>query len=83
MTALALLLVALALTGPAHAEACRRTESEASRAGPAAPCPPGRRVEPYDPDAVRAGRRPGTIDFGNGTEVRIGGRVRMDYDVRR
>lgn len=65
----------------------------------AAPCPPGEgprgkrtgrpacegaeKLRPYDPDAARAGRSPGFIDLGHGTEVRIGGRVRMDYDARR
>lgn len=41
------------------------------------------KLEPYDPDRVRAGSRPGFIDLGNGTEVRIGGRTRLDYDTRR
>jgi hypothetical protein len=29
------------------------------------------------------GRQPGFIDLGNGTEVRVGGRVRIDVDHSR
>lgn len=41
------------------------------------------RLRPYEPERQRAGRTPGSVDLGNGTEVRIGGSVRMDYEVRR
>ncbi len=47
------------------------------------PCPPDRRVVPYDPDRTGTGRRSGPIDLGNGTEIRVGGRVRTEYDLRR
>ena len=41
------------------------------------------KVVPYEPGAQRAGRQPGFIDVGSGTEIRVGGRVQMDYDTRR
>ena len=80
----ALLAVAGSLAvgvGPALADPCRG--AKARKASRLSECAPPRKVEPYDPDRVRAGRTPGFIDLGNGTEVRIGGRVRMEYDVRR
>ena len=68
--------------GVALADTClnptTKTKSAKSR-----DCPPAAKVEPYDPDRVKAGRNPGFIDLGNGTEVRIGGRARMDFDTRR
>ncbi|WP_375459777.1 hypothetical protein [uncultured Enterovirga sp.] len=75
----ALLLLAV----PAAAETCPVRGDSAQRARRPATCPPPAKVEPYDPDRARAGRRPGFIDLGGGTEVRIGGRARVDYDVRR
>ena len=32
---------------------------------------------------ARQGRSPGTIDLGNGTELRVGGRARFETDRRR
>lgn len=81
-----LLLAALvwaAAAGTAAADTCRRTEAGRDVPVRTERCAPENRVEPYDPDRVRAGRRPGFIDLGNGTEVRIGGRVRLDADTRR
>lgn len=76
------LLVGLAV--PALAEPCRSGPNAAAKRGCATTPPGQRRFEPYDPtQAVRAGRTPGFIDLGNGTEVRISGRARMDYDLRR
>lgn len=46
-------------------------------------CPPTKRFEPYDPDRMRGGSRAGTIDIGGGTEVRIGGRTRFEYQYTR
>lgn len=79
-------LVAFALTalgGPSPGEACRRADDAKARRTASRDCPPRERLEPYDPSRSRAGRTPGFIDLGNGTEVRIGGRVRTEYDVRR
>ena len=74
----------LAGWGGALAESCRSPpgvkETPASRTRD---CPPEERLQPYDPDRVKAGRSLGVIDLGNGAEVRIGGRVRMEYDTRR
>ena len=64
------------------ADACRRT-GDKQKSAQSVPCGPDQRVEPYEPARVRAGRNPGFIDLGNGTEVSVGGRVRMDYDRRR
>lgn len=71
----------LLVTGPANAESCRIPDRPDRRT--ATPCPPAERLTPYDADAARAGRTPGFIDLGGVTEVRIGGRARLDYDVRR
>ena len=77
---LAALLAAFSL--PAAAESCRRAgEPDARRQNPS-DCADSERLQPYDPDRVRAGNRPGIIDLGNGTEVRVGGRVQFDYDTR-
>jgi hypothetical protein len=43
------------------------------------PAPP---VKPFR-EETRAGRDPGTIDLGNGSSVRVGGRVRVDAATRR
>lgn len=65
---------------PTYAETCGAHERGA---GTKRSCPPSAgRFELYDPDRVRSGRTPGFIDLGNGTEVRISGRARLDYDVR-
>lgn len=79
------LTILLVLAASASAETCPKPSDLARRAaGAPASCPPGaRKAEPYDPDRARAGSRPGFIDLGGGSEVRIGGRARMDYDARR
>ena len=81
------LLVGLAWTGssvPSLAVSCPAEPAKrGSRAASRKDCPPPRKLEPYDPGAVRAGSRPGFIDLGGGTEIRVGGRARFDYDVRR
>ena len=65
---------------PALAQSC---PDRAAKRAKSADCAPPRKIEPYDPVRVSAGRTPGFVDLGNGTEVRISGRVRMDYDLRR
>lgn len=45
--------------------------------------PKPKKFEPYDPDRQRAGSRPGFFDVGGGTEVRIGGRTRVEYQYTR
>ena len=45
-------------------------------------CPPPK-LEPYDPDRVRAGTRPGFVDLGSGTEVQVSGRARAEFTTRR
>lgn len=80
--AAAVALAASLIAAPAWAEPCRASTGKAASARASA-CQPPRKFEPYDPDRVRAGRTPGFIDLGNGTEVRVSGRVRWDYDVRR
>ena len=73
-------LVACANGSGALADACRRPDGKKARP---IECRPDQRLEPYDPARLRAGRRPGSIDLGNGTELTVGGRVRMEYDTRR
>lgn len=79
---LALIGVA-AFTTSASARPCRSGETPQALAEGRRTCEPGERLKPYDPDALRAGTRPGFIDLGGGTEVRVGGRVQMEYETRR
>lgn len=78
-------IASLLLVGtPALAETCRapdRPDRKVVSGGTR--CPQAERPTPYDPDRARAGRTPGFIDLGGGTEVRIGGRAKFDYDVHR
>ena len=73
----------LLATSPALSETCRLPAGEAKSPANRSRCNPAQRLQPYHPDAVRSGKRPGFIDLGNGTEVRVGGRAQMDYDMRR
>lgn len=57
-----------------------RPETASRRGGQ--DCQPPK-LEPYDPDRVRAGTRPGFIDLGGGTEVQVGGRARAEFTNRR
>jgi hypothetical protein len=79
LPALMLASAVAAMSGAASARDCR----------PAADAPPGVRVPDrpgckpaQTPKAaepgLKAGREPGFVDLGNGTEVRIGGRVRVE-----
>ena len=82
----ALLAVAAALAlslEPAVAESCPPDRGAASSRSRRACPPPAERLRPHEPDRLRSGREPGFINLGNGTEVRIGGRVRLDADTRR
>lgn len=45
--------------------------------------PAPKRFEPYDPDRMKAGSRPGFVDVGGGTEVRVSGRSRVEYQYSR
>ena len=78
-----LIVLPLALTAAAaDAKPCRPVDARESRAERPG-CDKGEKLVPYEPGAQRAGRSPAFIDLGNGTEVRVGGRVQMDYDRRR
>lgn len=83
-TILALALVAAA-TSAAQAGPC--DDAPGSSRGTARQrrdCPePAKRFEPYDPDRAKAGSRPGFIDLGGGTEIRVGGRARVEFEGRR
>lgn len=77
------LTVAITLTSSAaFADSCRRS-AEPQGKRKAADCSPSERLGPYEPEKLRAGHDRGFIDLGNGTEMRVGGSVRMDHDVRR
>lgn len=80
MKAVLLLAALVACASPlAAAERCQ----DKPRSGKAG-CPqPERKFEPYDPDRLKEGRRPGFIDMGGGTEVRVGGRARYEYGTQR
>ena len=78
--------ILLSLGAPAHAKDCPKGDAPArtrpaqeTGSGTALPAPP----RPDDRAALKAGERPGFIDLGNGTEVRVGGRVRLDVDHSR
>jgi hypothetical protein len=75
-------LCASASLASAEARPCR--PGEAPRFSPQGrpTCEGAQKLQPYDPAAQRSGSRPGFVDLGNGTEVRVGGRVQMDYDAR-
>ena len=81
---LALAILLAAGGGAASAEWCRQPARGTRQVDErTARCKPEDKLRPHDPDRLRAGRQPGFIDLGGGTEVRVGGRVRLDYDVRR
>lgn len=77
------LLWTAALLADAEARPCRPGEAPRFSDDGRAHCDTGDKLRPVDPAAPRAGSRPGFIDLGGGTEVRVGGRVQMDYDARR
>ncbi|HMO29680.1 hypothetical protein [Enterovirga sp.] len=76
------LFAAGTLSVPAASAGCDKQGTRQARSGCARAEAP-KKFEPYDPSAARAGSRQGFIDVGGGTEVRIGGRVRADYQYTR
>ncbi len=78
-----LLILPLAISATtAAAKPCRPGDvRSASQERPG--CERPEKLVPYEPGAQRTERPPGFINLGNGTEVRVGGRVQMDYDRRR
>lgn len=74
--------VSLMSAGPVLAAPCKEPEGRAATSRKNCP-PPPRKVEPYDPERLRVGSRPGFIDVGGGTEIRVGGRARMEYGTAR
>jgi hypothetical protein len=77
---LCLALAAGALASPVRAETCRRPATARAAARKPVDCKPTEKLVPYE--AERSRDRPGVFQFG-GTELRVGGRVQMDYDTRR
>lgn len=75
-----LVLVALAALA-SQAAAAERCPAK-PRGGRTTCLPTERTFEPYDPDRLKGGSRPGFIDLG-GTEVRVGGRARYEYGYQR
>jgi len=76
---LATILLATAL--PAAARDCRVPEAPPGVSVPSRPgcsAPEAKPARPADPRAVRTGRNPGAILLENGTEIRIGGRIRFE-----
>ena len=80
---LLVVLLQMSATGSSLAEGCRQPGEPARNGSLLPPCRPAERLQPYEPDRVRAGRTSGSIDLGNGAEVRIGGSVRFEGDLRR
>ena len=80
------LMAGLALLGhPAWAKECRATDTALRVRGALQPgCAAAAATAPRPRDeALRAGRTPGFLDLGNGTEIRISGRVRAETVLRR
>jgi len=74
-------LLLLAAAVPTAARDCRVPEAPPGVAvppRPGCPAPEAEPARPADPQAVRAARSPGAILLENGTEIRIGGRVRFE-----
>ncbi|HEX2137954.1 MAG TPA: hypothetical protein VHG30_19030 [Microvirga sp.] len=73
----------LGLAGSASAAECRRAGLPAgAKAGAAQRCAPKLEPETGARERLQPGRTPGFIALGNGTEIRIGGRVRFDAIAR-
>ncbi len=82
--ALPLALVSLTVASSALAVPCPAPGSRAAKTARADCAPAPKKFEPYDPDGVRSSRgRDGFVDVGGGTELKVGGRVRFDYDRTR
>jgi hypothetical protein len=87
--AAALALTAMMLAGitPLSARECRIVADAPPgvRMPPQVGCQPVRATaaKTQQPPNLRAGREPGFIDLGNGTELRIGGRMRAESVVHR
>lgn len=82
LIAFLLLIAAVACSASVAFAACNeggRQTGASARAGCAKP----KKFEPYDPDRVRSGSRPGFFNIGNGTEVRVSGRARVEYQYTR
>lgn len=87
MARIALVGACLALgAGPSVAKDCRVPEAPPGvRVQPPVGCEPtGRDVRKAGTGAaMRSASEPGLIDLGNGTQVRVGGRVRVEAGTRR
>ena len=82
MKAAAPFLLVLLGAAPALAAECRSGDLPPGvRADKVPACRP--RPAPAEAPRVRAGSQPGFIDLGNGTEVRISGRARIDAGAHR
>ena len=80
---LSILVAVCAFSGAVQGQPSQRTRDGDHRgARPTSRQAAAEKPVPFDPREVRR-RQPGRFDFGNGTEVRIGGRVQADYDLRR
>lgn len=73
----------LALTSAAAAQAKPCPPVAAGQAASRKCQSPQPKFEPYDPDRMRSGSRPGFVDVGSGTEVKVGGRVGIEAGTRR
>ena len=79
--AIALAATTLLATGSAAAKDCRRAVEALPgvRVPPAPGCPPSDgAAKPASAERFQASRGPGFFDFGGGTTVRVGSRVRAE-----
>ncbi len=77
------LVLAAAAVAAASAAAAKECKPPADappgvRAPPAPGCAAGAAAKPFAEEAARAGKEPGFVDLGNGSSLRVGGRVRVD-----
>jgi hypothetical protein len=73
----------LIAAGPSFAKDCRRQDAlPGVRVPLAAGCDPAK-ADKDSTGRLKAGRELGFFDLGNGTQVRIGGRVRAEMGTRR
>ncbi|MGO4704190.1 hypothetical protein AB4072_00220 [Microvirga sp. 2MCAF38] len=80
---IALALAALFLASPAMAKDCRLPQPALGAAAQqASDCATRKDVKPQVDNRLKRGER-GFIDLGNGTQVRVSGRVRVDTEYRR
>lgn len=79
-------LAAVLLLAASAADAACKPQAGAPpgvRAPPSRGCGSASSVKPFAEEAARAGREPGFVDLGNGSSLKVSGRVRVDVGTSR